>query len=208
MSDTTPHQTQIYLITPGRIAIDSFPDLLCELLDTGLIAAVRLEIESRDQDTVSRSADALRGICHARDLPLILTDHYRMVKRLGLDGVHLKGTRDVRDARAELGENATVGTFCGTSRHAAMTAGEIGADYVSFGPVTQTELGSGEIADLGAFSWWHQMIEVPSVAEGNLTPEAAKTLAPCADFIALGPEIWTGSPKQTLTSFAAAIGLT
>lgn len=209
MIDETPHQCQIYLITPSRLAEASFPDLLSHLLDEVPVAAVRMELESRDEEVISRAADGIRGICHARDVPLLIGDHYRVVKRLGLDGVHLKGTRDVRHAREELGDKAIIGTFCGTSRHAGMTAGEIGADYVSFGPVAQTELGSTDIANVEAFDWWHQMIEVPSVAEGNLSPEIAKEIAPFADFIALGPEVWAAgdTPVNTLKKYGQNIGL-
>jgi len=207
MSDETPHECQIYLITPPRIAEASFPGLLSELLDQVPIAAVRMELETRDEEIISRTADGIRGICHAHDVPLTIADHYRVVRRLGLDGVHLKGTKDVRDARAELGDNAIVGPYCGTSRHAGMTAGEIGADYVSFGPVTESTLGSSDIASVDEFKWWHQMIEVPNVAEGELTLEAAKTLAPFTDFIALGAEVWNGDipPVEVLKAYAAQI---
>ncbi len=209
MSDETPHSCQIYLITPPRIAEASFPGLLSDLLDAVPVAAVRLELETRDEEVISNAADALRGICHAREVPLLIADHYRVVRRLGLDGVHLKGTRDVRDARAELGDKAIVGTFCGTSRHAGMTAGEIGADYVSFGPVSEDSLGSGEMAQTGDFDWWHQMIEVPNVAEGGLTPEKALELAPFTDFIALGSEIWSGEtqPLEALQAFSKSVAL-
>jgi len=167
-----PSPILLYLITPPRIAEASFPGLLSELLDQVPIAAVRMELETRDEEIISRTADGIRGICHAHDVPLTIADHYRVVRRLGLDGVHLKGTKDVRDARKELGDNAIVGTYCGTSRHAGMTAGEIGADYVSFG-----------------------------------TLEAAKTLAPFTDFIALGAEVWNGDmpPVEVLKAYAAQI---
>ena len=43
------------------------------------------------------------------------------------------------------------------------------------------------------------MIEVPVVAEGALTPALIGQLAPMADFIALGPEIWSEpDPVETL----------
>lgn len=209
MSDPTPHTCQIYLVTPGRVAMDSFPELLEELLDETPIAAVRLELETRDPDAIANAADALRGVCHARDVPLILSEHYRMVRNLGLDGTHLMGSRDVRDARKELGDKAIIGTYCGVSRHAGMTAGEISADYVSFGPMSETALGSGDVADRELFEWWSQMIEVPSVAEGGLTPELAGELAPFVDFIALGREVWAAdtSPKEALAEFSRRVAL-
>lgn len=209
MSETAVHQTQIYLVTPGRVAQDSFAPLLAELMDEIPIAAVRLNLETRDTEAIAQAADAMRGICHARDVPLILSDHFRMVRTLGLDGVHLTGIRDLREARKELPDSATIGTFCDVSKHAGMTAGEIGADYVSFGPVSQSELGSAQIAEQALFEWWGQMIEVPIVAEGGMTLEMAEQLAPHADFIALGREVWASetSPKAALEAYAKALGL-
>src|SRR4028118_212806 len=62
--------------------------------------------------------------------------HALLVSRLGLDGVPLlDAARSVRKVRKDLGDDAIVGAFCHASRHDGMTAGELGADYVSFGPV-------------------------------------------------------------------------
>ncbi len=92
--------------------------------------------------------------------------------------------------RKDLGEDAIVGAFCGTSRHDGMTAGELGADYVSFGPVGATPLGDGSRAGLELFEWWSEMIQVPVVAEGALDTDLIRTLAPHTDFFGIGDEIW------------------
>ena len=85
---------------------------------------------------MARAADALRPVAHARDVPLVVADHFRLAGRLGLDGVHLAdGARQVREARKALGADAIVGAFARASRHDGLTAAEIGADYVAFGPV-------------------------------------------------------------------------
>ena len=110
-----------------------------------------------------------------------------------------------RKARADLGPDAIVGSFCGASRHEGLVAGENGADYVSFGPVGQTGLGDGTAADPELFQWWSEMIEVPVVAEGGLTDTLVRRLAPIADFLALGEEVWTAEdPLVALKSLAAA----
>ena len=69
-------------------------------------------------------------------------------------------------------------------------AAESGADYVSFGPVGPTGLGTGEEAPMDLFAWWSEMIEVPIVAEGGLDAVLIGKLAPITDFFAIGPEIW------------------
>ena len=88
-----------------------------------------------------------------------------------------------------------------------MTAGEAGADYVSFGPVGATGLGDGDSAPLDLFQWWSEMIEVPVVAEGGLTPETVAQFAPHTDFFGIGDEIWgTEDPVKPLSDLIAAMG--
>ena len=198
-----PETPRLYLITPPTFDPD-LPDVLASLLDAFDIACLRLTLAAAGEDEVARAADALRPVAHARDVPLVVTDHFRLVPRLDLDGVHLTdGSRQVRAARKALGTDAIVGAFAHTSRHDGMTAAEIGADYVSFGPVGDTGLGDGVLAPLDVFRWWSEMIETPVVAEGALDTALAADLAPVADFLALGPEVWThiDGPDIALTGY-------
>ena len=199
---------QIYLIAPPEFELSSFPDRLAAVLDAHEVACIRLAMASKDEDRVARAADALREVAHARDIAIAIDSHVQLVERLGLDGVHLTdGARSVRVTRKELGADAIVGAFCGTSRHDGMSAGEAGADYVSFGPVTASSLGDGSVAPLDLFQWWSEMIEVPVVAEGGLTEDVIRSLAPATDFFGIGEEIWnTDDAAATLGTFIAAMG--
>lgn len=203
-----PELPQIYLVTPPAFELGSFPALLARVLDTHAVACIRLDMAGRDEDRIGRAADALREVAHARDVAIVISEHVMLSERLGLDGVHLPdASRSVRAARKELGPDAIVGSFCGTSRHDGLIAGEAGADYVSFGPVQGTTLGAGEIVDPGLFQWWSEMIEVPVVAEGGLTPDLVRNLAPYTDFFGIGAEIWNhDDPVAELGRLIAAIG--
>ncbi|WP_293574296.1 thiamine phosphate synthase [Phaeobacter sp.] len=186
-----PEKPQIYLTTPASFELGRFPDLLARVLDDCEIACIRLELASRDEDTLSRAGDALRSVAHARDVAIVISDHQVLAERLGLDGVHLSdASRSVRAARKSLGADAIVGSFCGASRHDGLTAAEAGADYVSLGPVGTSGLGDGNQAPRDLFQWWSEMIEVPVVAEGGLTPELVRELTPYTDFFGIGDEIW------------------
>jgi thiamine-phosphate pyrophosphorylase len=196
---------RLYLVTPPDAELDGFPDRLGGLLDRFDVACVRMAGGASSEEAVRRAAEALRPVCHARDVPLVLTDHFRLAAALGLDGVHLTdGARQVRAARKALGFDAIVGAHARASRHDGMTAAEIGADYVSFGPLAASGLGDGTVAPVGLIEWWAEMIEVPVVAEGGLTPELAGTLARTADFLALGPELWLAAdgPEAALDAIA------
>jgi thiamine-phosphate pyrophosphorylase len=205
MSDQ--EQPQIYLITPPEIELSQFADTLSGLLDDFEIACVRLALSTTDQDAISRAADTLRETCHRHDVALVIDTHFLLAEALGLDGVHLPDShRSIREARKVLGPDAIVGAYCGNSRHAGMTAGEIGADYVSFGPVGASALGSGATADFETFEWWSEVVEVPVVAEGNISLEDAARLAPVVDFLALGTEIWSGEdPAANLRAYLARL---
>lgn len=182
---------RLYLVTPQVLSEGALRDL-AELLDRFDVACVRIAAGAGPEAELRRAADAVRTICHPRDVNLVLTDHFRLAPELGLDGVHLSdGHRHVREARKALGTDAIVGAFAGASRHDGMTAAEIGADYVSFGPVAPSSLGNGTLAPLDLFQWWSEMIETPVVAEGGITPAFASDLGSRVDFLALGDELWS-----------------
>lgn len=197
---------QTYLLTPPSFELDVFADALKRVLDGVPVACVRLGLATRDEDTIARAADGLRLLCHDRDVCLVIDDHVLLAQKLGLDGVHLAGTRGVRDARKALGIEGIVGSHCGTSRHDGMTAGEAGADYICFGPVRGAGLGDGMLAETELFEWWSQMIELPVVAEGGLDTAAIRELAPFADFFAFRDEVWGAEdPLKALKTLRAAM---
>lgn len=198
---------QLYIITPDQFELSQLQSDMTKLLDAADIACVRLSMASHDEDEICRAADAMRDICHARDVPIVIDGHFMLVERLGLDGVHLpRGARNIRKLRDELGADAIIGAACGDSRHDGMNAAEAGADYVSFGPLSASSLGDGTVADLDLFSWWSDMIELPVVAEGGLTLDQMAQLAQVTDFIALGAEIWDAAdPVAQLQSFIRAM---
>ncbi|WP_163850599.1 thiamine phosphate synthase [Pseudooceanicola aestuarii] len=201
-----PTQPQIYLISPPDFELSTFPDQLAAVLDRHDVACVRLALASHDEDRLCRAADALREVTHQRDVALVISRHFLLAERLGLDGVHLEdGARSVRKARKQLGTEAIVGAHCGTSRHEGIGAAEAGADYVSFGPLAASALADGDLAEAELFQWWSEMIEVPVVAEGGLTSDLARALSPMTDFFGIGAPLWEAEdPAAALTTLTQA----
>ncbi|MEL7461261.1 MAG: thiamine phosphate synthase [Pseudomonadota bacterium] len=194
-----PDTPQIYLVTPPDFELSAFQPQLAGVLDAHDVACLRLAMATRDEDRLTRAGDMIRELAHARDVPLVIDQHWTLAERLGLDGVHLTdGARNVRTARKALGADAIVGAYAGASRHDGMSAGEAGADYVAFGPVTDT-LGGQDLADTDLFQWWSEVIEVPIVADGGLDGAAVARISPYADFLSFGEEIWrTENPVAAL----------
>ncbi len=191
---------QIYLATPSEVDLESYKPALEAVLDAVPVACLRVALSTTDESQLGRAADQLRDICHRFDVACVIDDHFRIVEKHGLDGVHLlEGGKLVRDARKLLGPEAIIGAYCQSSKHTGMTAAEIGVDYISFGPVGDMGgLGDGSRAEPSLFEWWSEMIEVPVVAEGGLDEAALLSIRDHADFVTFSQEIWlSDTPAQT-----------
>lgn len=201
-------QPQLYLIMPSEVDLSSFPSTLQRVLDVADFACLRLALSTSDEALICKAGDQVREIAHARDISVVMDSHVLLAERLGFDGVHLGDAgRGLRKLRSELGEDAILGAHCGTSRHDGMSAGEAGADYVSFGPVRELATGDGAYAESELFAWWSEMIEIPVVAEGALTIDDIARLAPITDFFAIGDEIWNSDdPVAALKALIAPLG--
>ena len=131
---------QTYLITPSEFDHTVFSDDLARVLDAHPVVCVRMALATRDETRILKAGDALREVCHARDVAFLINDHAELAAELGADGVHV-GADDTPydEARRLVGDDAIVGVSCYASRHDAMIAAEAGADYVAFGAFFPTE---------------------------------------------------------------------
>lgn len=184
-------QPKLYIISPPEFEIERFSEDLKLVLDSVEISCFRLSLSTQDEDVIAKTADVIRHICHSRDVAIVIEDHFLLVQKHGLDGVHLSdGPRNIRQARKVLEKESIIGSYCGNSKHNGLTAGEAGADYISFGPLGNTTLKDGTIANSDLFTWWSTMIETPVVAEGGLNKKVVNDLENVTDFLAFGDELW------------------
>ena len=183
---------RLYLITPQRLDPIAFRDSLAAALDAGDVACVQLRLKDATEDDIARATDVLMPVATARDVAFILNDNALLAAKLGCDGAHL-GQGDGNHAAARrLLEGRILGITCHASRHFAMEAGELGADYVAFGAFFPTE--SKETihrATPEILAWWHEMFEIPSVAIGGITDANCAPLVQAgADFLAVIGAVW------------------
>ncbi len=194
---------QLYLISPLNVGGD-FPDRLVRALDAGPVAAFQFRVKGVDEHEAARLAAPLQEICAARDVAFIVNDSISLAKRIKADGVHL-GQDDgtVEEARQRLGREAQIGVTCHNSRHLAMEAGEAGADYVAFGAFFPTTTKQTEYhAEPELLSWWQELMEIPCVAIGGITPDNCKPLVEAgADFIAVSGAVWNGDEAEAIGAF-------
>jgi thiamine-phosphate pyrophosphorylase len=183
---------RLYLITPPSLP-EGFADALARALDAGDVACLQLRLKDAPRDTVKRAVEALMPVAHARDVAFLLNDDAVLAKELGCDGAHLgQGDGDHAAARKLLGPERTLGITCHASRHLAMEAGEMGADYVAFGAFFPT--GTKEVqhhAEPEILQWWSEMFEIPCVAIGGITAANCAPLVQAgADFLAVVGAVW------------------
>ncbi len=206
------HQTRLYLITPPRIDdLDAFEADLMSALEGGDVAC--LQIRLKEADNVTPDAEATRRLgeriiakVQDLDIAVLINDRADLAAELGADGVHI-GQSDMsfKDAKKWVGEHGIVGVTCHDSRHLAMLAGEQGADYVAFGAFYPTATKDAPTkADPELLTWWQEMMELPCVAIGGITPDNAEPLAKAgADFLAVSGGVWSykAGPKAAVARF-------
>jgi len=209
-------QTQLYLITPPRLDDEAdFIRALQAVLETGHVTALQIRLKSADDKAIdvpaTRSlAGAVIPMAQAAGTVVFINDSVELAVELGADGVHL-GRQDmpIKEARALLQDDMIIGATCHDSRHLAMQAGEDGADYVAFGAFYPTSTkDASTTADPELLDWWQQLMELPCVAIGGITPDnAAPLIEAGADFIAVSAGVWQyeAGPVAAVEKFAALL---
>ncbi len=203
-----PHDCRLYLLTPPALP-DDFPTTLASALDAGDVAALQLRLTDADDDAIRRAVDAVRPVAHARGVALILNNRPDLAVQTGCDGAHV-GAADIppAEARRVLGPKLQLGVSCYDSRDMALRAGEAAADYVSFGAFFPSTTKTAESApELELVSWWAELMELPVVAVGGITPEnCTKLVQAGANFVAACGAVWRAeAPDAVIRAFNAAI---
>ncbi len=203
-----PFDCRLYLLTPPVLPSD-FAATLASALDAGDVAALQLRLPDADDDAILLAVELVRPVAHARGVAVILEGRPDLVVQTGCDGAHLgPANMPPVDARRLLGPKLQLGVSCGESRDAALLAGEAGADYVSFGaffPTTTVNARSHPEVEL--VSWWAELMELPVVAIGGMTPENCPPLVRAgANFIAACGAVWGAeAPAAVVRAFNSAI---
>ncbi len=211
-SDLPP--CQIYLITPP--VIDDLPAFATQL-EAALGAAPEdlpvacLQIRLKDMNGVPyedsalvQAASIITSICHRFGVNVLINDRPDLVADCGADGAHIgQDDMDYYSSRELLGGDAIIGVTCHNSRELAFKAAQAGADYVAFGAFFDTQTKTPKFrAEVEILEWWHQAVEVPSVAIGGITVDNAHLLIEAgADFIALSSGVWN-HPKGPASAIA------
>jgi thiamine-phosphate pyrophosphorylase len=194
---------RLYLVTPRLGEVSAFAAELAAALDAADVAAVLLRLADADERTLINRAKTLCTIVQDKDAALLLDGHAELVARAGSDGAHLTGLAEFTDGIERLKPERIVGCGGLITRHDAMTAAEMGADYVMFGE-------PGAAGERPAFdavkervAWWAEVFEAPCVGFAAAPEEVAALVEAGADFVALGDWLWRdGATSAALLSDA------
>jgi thiamine-phosphate pyrophosphorylase len=159
--------TKILMIAPGDASAAAITAALDATRGRSAIDALLLPRGTRDERSYRELVKAVVPPAQQQETAVLIEGEPGLVRTLGADGLHVSGGAEaIAEAVAALHPQQIVGSGGIDSRHAAMTAGELGADYILFGPL------SGPISDQQRelARWWAETMEIPSVLSD---PDAA-----------------------------------
>ena len=185
---------RLYLVTPRVADPSAFSAGLAAALAQADVAAVLLRQAEADERTLINRAKALAPLVQDRGAALLLDGHADLVARAGADGAHLTGIAQFAAALEHLKPERIAGAGGLATRHDAMTAAELGADYVMFGEPDEAGARPAFAAIEERITWWAEVFEAPCVGYAAEPAEAAKLVAAGADFVALGDWLWRDPP--------------
>ncbi len=197
MTEPQRERPRLYLITPPQIEdVPAFVDLFRAAVQGGDVASLQVRVKKGDGIDTARTREvtqAVKRICAAEHIALIINDSPQLARALEVDGVHLGlEDMDIAEARELVGPDMIIGATCKNSRHQAMIAGEAGADYVAFGAFYPTETKANTThAEPEILTWCQMFLTLPCAAIGGITLDnAAPLISAGADFLAVSSGVW------------------
>lgn len=198
---------RLYLATPAIDDPQTMAEALPSLLTEADIAAVLLRLKPSDPRTLISRVKMLAPLVQDKGAALLLEGNVELVARTGADGAHLAGIAALEEALPTLKPDRIAGVSGLTTRHDAMTAGELGADYVLFGEPDEKGQRPSADAISDRLQWWDELFELPSVAFAGVLEDVGPFAAAGADFILAGDFIWSApeGPAAALRAVTEAI---
>ncbi len=196
---------RLYLVTPALADAQAFAKPLAAALAAGDVAAVLLRLCDADERTQINRAKALGPVVQDKGTALLIDGHADLVARAGADGAHLTGIAAFTDALERLKPERIVGVGGLVTRHDAMVAAEMGADYLMFGEPDAAGERPGFDAIVQRVAWWAEVFEAPCVAYAASEDEVAPLVKAGADFVALGDWLWR-DPQAITEAIVRAAG--
>ena len=207
----------LYLATPllSAASAGAFVKIFAGVLEAAPVACALVRLAPGSEPHAEAVVTPLLRPARAAGCALLIENDARSAARLGADGVHIAGAgADLATAIKRLKPERIVGAGALRTRDEAMTAGEMGADYVMFGAPHGGAQTTG-LASLVSLTervvWWAEIFETPCVACADTIATAGTLAEAGADFVALGKAVWDSpSPIAAVReaqALVAAVGV-
>jgi thiamine-phosphate pyrophosphorylase len=199
----------LYAITPEH----PVPDLAQQvaLAIAGGARVIQYRDKSADRERRLAEAGALRVLCRAAGVLLIVNDDPALAAAIGADGVHLgRDDGDPAEARRLLGPRAIIGVSCYNRLDLGVAAQATGADYIAFGSFFPSATKPGTIsAEPELLLRARAALRLPLVAIGGITPQNGTALiASGADMLAVVSGVFAGpDPKAAAAAYTRLFGI-
>jgi thiamine-phosphate pyrophosphorylase len=179
--------TQFFLIAPPGADAAQFMPLLKSVLAAASVSALLLPRGALGDNAYKALAKAVIPLAQAAGAAVLIEGEPGLVRTLGADGLHVEGdATQIKAAIGALKPDYIVGAAAMASRHDAMSKGELGPDYVFFGPTS----GSRDPEQREMARWWAELMTVPAVLSDPAATAETATSEGC-EFLALGESLWS-----------------
>jgi thiamine-phosphate pyrophosphorylase len=185
---------RLMLVSPVLTAASDIATAFAEAIGAAEFAAVILRVEPEaDERAILKILKPLVAAAQETGAAVLIQGMPDLVGKSGADGVHALGEKQAREAAGRFKPEKIVGAGGLRTRDAAMTAGELGVDYVLFGDPGKGGEAPPLDATLERLSWWVEIFNTPCVGQAE-TADAVMPIAETgAEFVALGAFVWTDS---------------
>lgn len=177
----------LYAVTPDETDDERLVALAAQVL-AGRPALLQYRNKRAAAAQRRTQAAALRELCRAAGVPLIINDDLALALEVGADGVHLgRDDGDPAAARRALGNGCILGVTCYADLARARAGAAAGVDYVAFGAMFPSSTKpSAPPAPFALLGQAKAELGLPVAAIGGITLDnAAEVVAAGADLIAV-----------------------
>lgn len=192
----TPNRCRLIIVIP-----DNLPDPAMQLQNAiagGDIASIIIPENGEDEVAFQQYCENLIPIAQQAGVAVVIAHNTHIAGRCNADGIHIDltggdtGIPDLKEAIDKFRPAKMIGGGNVTSRHMALSLGELNPDYLFFGKLNSDRKPHAHAKMLALAEWWAQMVEVPGICMGGQdiesTIEVAKT---GTDFLALNSAIFS-----------------
>lgn len=188
--------TQIYLISPPQLNLESFSQELLKIVKTNKIPIFQLRLKNYPLYQIKKIAQELKKICDDYNVLFVVNDYAELAIEVDASGVHL-GIDDLENFQQitkikKHHQKLIVGVSCYDSKKLALEAKERGADQISFGAffASPTKISRGS-PKIDLIDWAKENLNLPIIGIGGINQQNYQILVDKKiDYLALISYVW------------------